>query len=80
MWGLRRTEQRALNQIMRQRSTTQNMPLFVYDADSRTWLLGRSASLRSSMTYLRNVPVTLAEWRQAWDATRSTWARQNLGE
>ena len=80
LWGLRRTEQRALNYIMRQRSTMQNMPLFVYDGDSRTWLLGRSASLRSSMTYLRNLPLTLAEWRQAWDAVRSTWARQNLGD
>lgn len=80
LWGLRRTEQRALNHIMRQRSITQNAPLFVYDADSRAWLLGRSATLRSSMTYLRNLPVTLAEWRQAWDAVRSTWARQNLGD
>jgi len=80
MWGLRRTEQRALNHIMRQRSDRQGTPLFVYDSDSRAWLLGRAATLRSSMTYLRNVPVTLAEWRQAWSAVRSTWARQNLGE
>lgn len=80
LWGLRRTEQRALNYIMRQRSTMQNTPLFVYDADSRAWLLGRSASLRSSLTYLRNVPVTLTEWREAWSAVRSTWARQNLGD
>ena len=80
LWGLRRTEQRALNAIMRRRSEVQNTPLFVYDVDARAWLLGRDVTLRSAMTYLRNMPITLAEWRQAWDATRSTWARQNLGE
>jgi len=80
LWGLRRTEQRALNHIMRQRSTTQNMPLFVYDAESRTWLLGRAATLRSAMTYLRQLPVTLAEWRASWSAVRSTWSERKLGD
>lgn len=80
MWGLRATEQRAFSWLMRQRSEVQNQPLYVYDAEARCWLLGRNYGKRAALTYLRNLPVTLAEWRAAWAATRSQWARQNLGD
>jgi len=80
MWGLRNTEQRAFSWLMRQRSEQQNQPLFVYDADTKQWLLGRGYARRSAMAYCRTMPVTLPEWRAAWSATRSNWARQNLGE
>jgi hypothetical protein len=33
-----------------------------------------------ALAYLRGMPVTLAEWRAAWSATRSIWASQNLGD
>ncbi len=80
MWGLRNTEQRAFSWIMRRRSEQQGQPLFVYDDAAKQWLLGRGYTRRTAMAYCRTMPVTLQEWRAAWAATRSTWARQNLGE
>lgn len=80
MWGLRNTEQRTFTWLMRKRSETQNQPLFVYDAESRQWLLGRGYTKRSALAYVRTMPVTLSEWRAAWTATRSQWSRDNLGE
>jgi hypothetical protein len=80
LWGLRRTEQRALSWLMRQRSEMQESPLFVYDAEFRQWFVGAGYTRRSALAYLRAFPVALAEWREAWTATRSTWANQNLGE
>ena len=80
MWKLRATEQRALNVAMRRRSEGEQSPLFVYDLAARCWLLGRDYNRRSSaQAYLRLSPITLAEWRQAWAATRSHWVCQNLG-
>lgn len=79
LWGLRNTEQRAFNHLMRRRQDEQNQPLFLYDDATRQWLVGRYTK-RSAMSYLRTMPVTLAEWREAWSATRSQWARRNLGE
>ncbi|MCB0150890.1 MAG: hypothetical protein KDE01_24965, partial [Caldilineaceae bacterium] len=61
-----------------QRNAVQNEPLWVYDAAGRTWLLNLAYTRRGAMTYLRTLPVTLAEWRQAWDVTRSQWSRQHL--
>lgn len=78
LWGLRNTEQRAFNWLMRRRQDEQNQPLFVYDGATRQWLVGRYTK-RSAMAYLRTMPITLAEWREAWSATRSQWARRNLG-
>lgn len=77
-WELRRTEANALRWLMLQRYATQNEPLFVYDAGGRTWLVNLAYSKRSALSYLRTMPVTLAEWRQAWEVTTSPWARQNL--
>jgi hypothetical protein len=79
-WGLRRTEQRALSWLMRRRSATTDNPLFVYDGEFRQWFIGADYNRRSALAYLRAAPVTLAEWREAWRATRSTWASQNLGD
>lgn len=76
-WGLRRTEGRTFNRIMRQRSDREPQPLFIYDPESRGWLWG--AWKRSTAgSYLRQNPITLAEWRAAWDAETSPWARQNM--
>ncbi len=81
LWGLRATEQRTLNLVMRQRSQAHNEPLFVYGEDTRRWLLGRPyVSRRAALAYLRGYPVTLAEFRAAWQVTRSQWARKNLGD
>lgn len=80
LWGLRNTEQRAFAWLMRRRSEEQNTPLYVYDVEGRQWLLGRGYTRRSAMAYVRTMEVTLPEWRAAWSATRSTWARQNLGQ
>lgn len=77
-WGLRRTEANALRWLMLQRYATQNEPLFVYDAGGRVWLVNLAYSKRSALSYLRTMPVTLAEWRPAWEVTTSQWARQNL--
>jgi len=75
-WGLRRTEANALRRIMLQRVATQNEPLFVYDGDSRAWLVNLAYTRRSALVYLRTMPVTLAEWRQAMQATGSQWLRE----
>ncbi len=77
-WGLRATEAKALNYILRQRSDTEPQPLFVYDATIRDWLVGRGYGRRMAMSYLRTTPVTLSEWRAAWRAVRSTWAAKHL--
>lgn len=80
LWGLRSTEQRTLNHIMRARSE-RNGALFVYDHEGRFWLLGRGYSSRMTAgAYLRHTPIVLAEWRAAWQATRSQWARRHLGD
>ena len=78
VWGLRRTEQRAFNLVMRLRSDNEPQPLFLYDAESRGWLWG-VWSRHSAGAYLRNNPITLKEWRAAWLAVSSQWARQNMG-
>lgn len=80
LWGLRATEQRALNLVMRQRSE-QSGSLFVYDLGARCWLVGRGyTGRRAAQAYVRQCPITLAEWRAAWTATRSAWSRRHLGE
>lgn len=78
MWGLRNTEQRALSVVMRQRSDNEDAPLFVYDGETRHWFVGNGYTLKTALAYLRMVPITLAEWRDAWAVTRSKWAKQNL--
>ncbi len=79
LWALRATEQRALNTIMRQRSE-QSAALYVYDLQSRCWLLGRGyGGRRLALAYLRTYPVGLAEWRAAWAGTASAWRGRNLG-
>jgi hypothetical protein len=77
-WGLRRTEANALRWVMLQRST-HGEPWLVYDAGARCWLLNLAYSARrQGLAYWRQLPITLAEWRAASDATRSAWSAQNL--
>lgn len=80
LWGLRNTEQRAFSWLMRQRSDAESAPLFVFDAECKQWLLASGYTKITALAYLRQMPITLGEWRAAWSATRSTWASQNLGE
>lgn len=78
-WGLRRTEANALRWLMLQRSAQHSEPWLVYDQAARCWLLNLAYdSRRSALTYWRQLPVTLAEWRTATDATRSAWSAQNM--
>lgn len=78
-WGLRRTEGRCFNLIMRQRSDNEPQPLFIYDAEGRCWLWG-SWKRATAPAYLRQNPIALAEWRKAWAAVSSQWGRQHLGK
>lgn len=78
-WGLRVSEMRALNHVMRTRSQMTNAPLFVYDVEFRRWYLGAGYTRRMALVYLRQVPVTLSEWRTAWRTKSSEWSGKNLG-
>lgn len=78
-WGLRATEGAALRYIMLQRQRTEPEPLFVYDAGGRTWCVNLAfTSRRMAGSYLRTTPVTLGEWRHAWESTRSAWSVQHM--
>lgn len=78
-WGFRATEGRVFNLIMRQRSDREPQPLFVYDLELRGWLWG--AWKRQTVgAYLRQNPITITEWRNAWNARASEWGRQHLGK
>jgi hypothetical protein len=78
MWGLRVTECRQLRLIMRQRAERDHPPLFVYDADARRWVWSRSFGRTTAAAYLRNAPITLAEYRAVYDATRTAWSAQHM--
>ena len=58
--------------------TALQMPGGLQVLAGRTWLLNLAYTRRGAMTYLRTLPVTLPEWRQAWEVTRSQWSRQHL--
>ncbi|HAJ36330.1 MAG TPA: hypothetical protein DCL15_11620 [Chloroflexi bacterium] len=77
-WGLRRTEANALRWLMMQRAA-RGEPWLVYDGEARCWLLNLAyPTRRTALAYWRQLPITLAEWRAASDATRSQWADQHL--
>lgn len=78
-WGLRVSEMRALNHVMRTRSQMTNSPLFVYAVDFRRWYLGAGYTRRMALVYLRQVPVSLGEWRTSWRSVSSKWAGKNMG-
>lgn len=79
-WGLRVGEANAFRWVMLRRVETHHPPLLSYDAASRVWLLnaGDYSTRKLALAYLNCRPITLAEWREGWAATRSQWARQNL--
>lgn len=78
MWGLRITECRQLRYILRQRAERDRPPLFDYDPTLRRWVFARLWSRRLAASYLNLSPITLAEYRQAWDATATGWAKRNM--
>ena len=80
LWGLRITEGRALRFIMRRRAERDRPPLFSYDADARRWVWSRSFGRNTAASYLRAAPITLVEYRAAWDAGRTSWAAQHMPE
>lgn len=77
-WGLRVTECRQLRLIMRQRAERDHPPLFTYAVDARRWVWSRSFGRTTAASYLRAAPITLAEYRAAYDATRTQWAAQHM--
>mgnify|MGYP003376585179 CR=1 FL=1 len=80
MWGLRVTECRQLRYILRQRAEHDRPPLFDYDAQMRRWVFARSWSRRTAASYLSLQPITLVEYRAAWDATNTRWAAEHMPE
>ena len=78
LWGLRVTECRQMRYILRQRAERDRPPLFDYDPLRRRWVFARSWSRNTAAGYLRNAPITLAEYRQAWDATNTRWAAEHM--
>lgn len=79
-WGLRVTECRQLRYILLRRAERDRPPLFDYDPTIRRWVFPVSWGRRTAATYLRAAPITLAEYRAAWSATRTAWATQNMPE
>lgn len=77
VWGLRQSEARALSLIMQSRSEADGA-LFVWVPDSRLWVVGSGYTKRTATAYLRTMPITLSDFRVAYDAVRSVWARKNL--
>jgi len=77
-WGLRVTECRQLRYILLRRAERDRPPLFDYDAAMRRWVFPSLWSRRTAGSYLSLQPITLAEYRAAWDATRTAWATQHM--
>ena len=78
MWGLRVTECRQLRYILRRRAEKDRPPLFDYDPQMRRWVFDRFWSRNTAAGYLRMSPITLAEYRAAWDATNTRWAAEHM--
>ncbi len=77
-WGLRVTECRQLRYILLRRADHDRPPLFDYDASIRRWVFPSLWSRRTAGSYLSLQPITLTEYRAAWDATRTAWATQHM--
>lgn len=70
-WGMRRTEARVLNAVLRARADEPDA-LFVYEAQSwyvQGWGRGRVTS------YLQKRAIGIAEYRDAWAACSEKWVR-----
>ena len=74
VWGLRSSEQRVLNAILRDRAD-QPDALFVFEAQN--WFVQGFAPLRVR-AYLQNRPIGLAEYRRAWAVCAEKWNRVEL--
>jgi hypothetical protein len=79
-WGLRAWEAETLRHILRERQATfkpgKLPPLFVYDHDLRYWTLNAHdyPTIEAAEKWLKQCPVTLAEWRQYAERYRDTEA------
>jgi hypothetical protein len=80
MWGLRITECRQMRYILRRRAERDRPPLFDYDPQMRRWVFARSWGRRTAAIYLNLQPITLTEYRAAWDATATGWSKQHLSD
>lgn len=80
LWGLRITECRQMRYILRHRAERDRPPLFDYHPDMRRWVFGRTWTRRSAASYINLAPITLAEYRAAWDATATGWSKQHMPE
>ena len=78
LWGLRVTECRQMRFILRQRGDRDRPPLFDYHPTLRRWVMDTTWRRRTAAAYLAARPVTLAEYRAAWDATATGWAKQHM--
>lgn len=76
VWELRTSEGKALRWIMHRRSESDDAWLR-YDADSRSWYIAKPL-VRHAVDYLSREPITAAEWREAWAATKTAWAVDKL--
>lgn len=73
---LRVTEARCLSYIMRQRST-QPGAWIVYRPETRDWHVTVKSG-KAAAAIVAHTPITLAEWRSAWAATRTAWSAENV--
>jgi hypothetical protein len=69
-WGLRSSEQKTLTRILRTRAI---LPEALFDFDRQQWYLTPGFSLPAARAYLQRQPITVAEYRRAWDACAKVW-------
>jgi hypothetical protein len=69
-WGLRQWESSILGNILRIRTEMRkHINLYDYNDQSRTWHLNLNAypTIESALSYQKDKPITLAEWRKHAD-------------
>ena len=75
-WGVRTSEAKALRWIMMRRGEAPH-PWIVYRPESKGWYVTQRTIHYPNST-LKNAPITNEEWRRAWAATSTAWARANM--
>jgi len=73
-WGLRSSEQRVLAHLLRSRAMHPGA-LFVYER--RQWFVQEFGRQRAEL-YLRKHPLTVPEYRAAWDECAFKWSRLSV--
>jgi hypothetical protein len=69
-WGLRSSEQKTLTRIMRARSM---LPGALFEYDRQCWHVAPGFSLPAARRYLERQPITVGEYRRAWEASARVW-------